>query len=94
MSATKKPAKTKAAKPATPAKGRKVEVVEMDQKILAAAKKEMARDDISNCQAMRNVAKRFGAARPIVLEKVFVEGLKMNKGTVRRQIQEGRAAAA
>ena len=67
--------------------------VEIDQGIVAAAKKEFAKDDISECAAMRNLAKRFKAKRPILLEKVLVDVLKKNQGTVRRQIQEGRSAA-
>lgn len=72
-------------------KDRKAVVVEVPSTIVQAAKKEMAREDISDCQAIRNVAKKFKTAKRGVLQKVFTDApFKMNKGTVNRQIQEGR----
>ncbi|MDZ4344094.1 MAG: hypothetical protein U1E51_16870 [Candidatus Binatia bacterium] len=72
-------------------KPRAVKSVEVPATVTAAAKKEMAREDISNCQAIRNVAKKFAKIERKVLIAVFVGNFKMNAGTVSRQIQEGRA---
>lgn len=82
----------KASKKATKKVGRKPENVAVRDDILKVAKKELANKEQSKCEAIRKVAKRFGSARRIELEAVFVRGCKMNLGTVRRQIQEGRAA--
>lgn len=71
------------------------EKIELDTKILAYAKGEFEKakkGEQSKCEAIRKTARKFGKARRIVLEVVFVKGLKQNLGTVRRQIQEGRAA--
>jgi hypothetical protein len=94
MSSTKK-VKAKSTKKATATvrKGRKPVIFTPAPALIAAAKKEMARDDISNCAAVQNVAKKFSAAKRGELMAVFVGQHKMNKGTVARQIQQGRAAA-
>lgn len=60
--------------------------------LVAEAQKQMKREDISDCEAIRNVAKKFAKAKRGELMAVFVGQLKMNKGTVARQIQQGRAA--
>lgn len=78
--------------PALAKTGRKPVVFTPAPALVAAAKKEMARDDISNCAAIQNVAKKFSAAKRGELMAVFVGQFKMNKGTVARQIQQGRAA--
>ena len=85
-------ASKKAAKPVAKKGGRKPEVIAMREDILKTAKAELAKDGQSKCEAVRKIAKRYGSARRIELEKVFVTGCRMNLGTVRRQIQEGRAA--
>jgi len=88
-------AKTKATTKATkniPAKRERAPVV-VPPNVAAAAKKEMAREDISQCEAIRKVAKQFKTTERKVLVKLFTEApFKINKGTVARQIQEGRAA--
>ena len=60
--------------------------------LVAEANKQMGREDISDCEAIRNVAKKFAKAKRGELMAVFVGQLKMNKGTVARQIQQGRSA--
>ena len=59
--------------------------------ILKAAKAELSKGGQSKCEGIRRIAARYPSARRIELEAVFVKGLKMNLGTVRRQIQLGRS---
>jgi hypothetical protein len=64
--------------------------------LIAAADKELKKakaGEQSKCEAIRVVAAKFPKERRIMLEQVFVKQHRMNVGTVRRQIQEGRAAA-
>lgn len=86
---TKKAKSTKIVKASR--KPRAVVAVEVPANVVVAAKKEMAREDISNCQAVRNVAKKFSSTPRKVLITLFVRDFKMNKGTISRQVQEGRA---
>ena len=64
-------------------------------KVEKAFKSEMAtvkKGEQSLVQAIRNVAKRLPSVRRIEIEKVLTSGpFKLNLGTVRRQIQEGRS---
>ncbi len=63
-------------------------------KVASAMKSEMAavkKGDKSTVEAIRAVAKRLRSVRRIEIEKVLTGQFKMNLGTVRRQIQEGRA---
>lgn len=71
--------------------GRKPMVFTPAPALIAEAAKQMRRDDISDCEAIRVVAKKFKAAKRGELMAVFVGKHKMNKGTVARQIQEARA---
>ena len=73
---------------------RKTKVVEVPANIAAAAKAAMSNEEISQCEAIRKVARQFKSAERKVLIKLFTDApFKINKGTVARQIQEGRAAA-
>jgi hypothetical protein len=71
---------------------------ELDQsnlkKIAAAMKTEMAsvdKGDQSMVAAIRKIAKRLASVRRIEIEKVLTDApFKLNLGTVRRQVQEGR----
>ena len=61
-------------------------------KITTAMKREMAKEDQSMCAAIRNVAKRLASVRRAEIMHVLTAApFKFNAGTVRRQIQEGRA---
>lgn len=60
-------------------------------KVLAHAKALLKKDEMSKCEVVRATAKRFASVRRGEVEATFVKGLKMNLGTVRRQIQEARA---
>jgi hypothetical protein len=64
-------------------------------KVEKAFKAELAtvkKGDQSLVQAIRNVAKRLASVRRIEIEKVLTAApFKLNLGTVRRQIQEGRS---
>lgn len=64
-------------------------------KVTAAMKSEMAsvkKGDQSMVEAIRKVAKRLASVRRIEIEHVLTAApFKLNLGTVRRQIQEGRA---
>jgi hypothetical protein len=64
-------------------------------KVSKAMKAEMAavnKGDQSTVEAIRKVAKRLASVRRIEIEHVLTSApFKMNLGTVRRQIQEGRA---
>lgn len=83
-------AKAKAAKKSPAKSGKKIP--QLNPQVLAAANKELARDDISNCEAIRNVAGKFKKTPRKELIAVFVGVKKFNAGTVNRQIQEGRSA--
>lgn len=69
----------------------KVASFPVNAKVLAAAKSELKKDDQSKVEVIRKIAKRFGSVRRGEIEATFVKGLRFNLGTVRRQIQEGRA---
>lgn len=84
--ATKKNGKSKAKKVEM-----KVASFDVNKKVLATAKTLIAKGDQSKCEVVRTLAKRFGSVRRGEIEATFVKGLRMNLGTVRRQIQEGRA---
>lgn len=88
-------AKTKAAKSTKAAKGaprgRKVEPLTAAQ--VALIEKEMKREDISNCEAVRNIAAKLANASRKAIRENLVGRFKMNPGTVNRQIQDGRASA-
>lgn len=89
--ATKGKSKGKKASKAKTAKPRAAKVVEIPANVTQAVSKALKDESLSNCEAIRQVAKRLGSVRRIVLEQAFVKaGMKV--GTVRRQIQEGRAA--
>jgi hypothetical protein len=64
-------------------------------KVASAMKQEMAvvkKGDQSMVAAIRKVAMRLGSVRRIEIEHVLTAApFKLNVGTVRRQIQEGRA---
>lgn len=64
-------------------------------KVTAAMKHEMAavkKGDKSTVEAIRAVAKRLASVRRIEIEAVLTKApFSLNLGTVRRQIQEGRA---
>lgn len=69
----------------------KVASFAVNAKVLAAAKALLKKGEQSKCEVVRSMAKRFGSVRRGEIEATFVKGLRMNLGTVRRQIQEGRA---
>jgi hypothetical protein len=64
-------------------------------KVASAMKQEVAavkKGDQSMVAAIRKIAKRLGSVRRIEIESVLTKApFKLNLGTVRRQIQEGRA---
>lgn len=70
----------------------KVASFDVNQKVLSAAKAELKKEDQSKVEVIRKIAKRFASVRRGEIEATFVKGLKFNLGTVRRQIQEGRAS--
>ena len=59
--------------------------------LVAAVAKEMAREDISDCQAIRNIAKKFKAAKRGELMAAFA-GYDRKPGCVAAQIHLGRHA--
>lgn len=71
-------------------KARTVKPVEIPAAVKQAAASAMKDNDISVCEAIRGVAKRFKKVPRRALEAVFVGGHKVNQFTVRRQIQLGR----
>lgn len=62
--------------------------------VVVDVEKVMKRDDISNCEAVRIIAKRYKSVKRGLLKSLLVEKFKLNPGTVNKQIQDGRSAAA
>jgi hypothetical protein len=93
MAKAKSKAKTKTSKKAV----RKP--TELDKgnlaKVASAMKSEMSsvkKGDQSTVEAIRKIAKRLASVRRIEIEAVLTKApFNLNVGTVRRQIQEGRA---
>lgn len=63
------------------------------QSAYADLKSKVAKGDMSQCEAIRKVAARYTSVRRIEIEAALVKGHKLNVGTVRTQIQRGRAEA-
>tara|TARA_R110000868_G_scaffold332720_1_gene593713 strand:+ start:164 stop:400 length:237 start_codon:yes stop_codon:yes gene_type:complete len=70
----------------------KKDTVAAPKALLVEAKKQMANEDISKCEAIRNVAKKFrNLPRSMIVETLTGPAFKINKGTVNTQIQLSRS---
>jgi hypothetical protein len=60
--------------------------------IVAEAKKQMGNTDISVCEAIRNIGKKFPESRGDVIAVLTAAPYNVNKATVSTQFQKGRVA--
>ena len=78
----------------TKAKAKQPKTYQPNPAVISAMKAELAKvkkGDVSKCEAIRTVAKRLHSIPWGVITQTLSREFRLNLGTVKRQVQEGRS---